>query len=103
MERTVSCEATLPNLNAALTATDPSVHTLAIVDAGGELQAAWTILREALPDGWRVHQPAYDPDNHRWSVWATARPPIRVMPVRGGGATEAEAIVNLAVMLRARR
>ena len=94
--------ATLPNLNAALTAAEPSAHTLATVDAD-ELQAAWTILREALPDGWRIHQPAYDPDNHRWSVWAVARPPIRVMPVHGGGATEAEALVNLAVMLRARR
>ena len=42
-----------------------------------ELQAAWTILREALPGGWRVYPPAYDPDNHRWSVWAVARPPTR--------------------------
>jgi hypothetical protein len=92
----------LPILNAPLTAVDPSVPTLAVVDAG-ELQAAWQILREALPDGWRVHQPAYDPDSQRWSVWAVARPPIRVMPVRGGGATEAEALVNLAATLRARR
>lgn len=102
MDRRARCDAILPNLNAALTPADQSVPTLAIVDAG-ELQAAWTILREALPDGWRVHQPAYDPDSRRWSIWAVARPPIRVMPVRGGGATEAEAIVNLAATLRARR
>jgi len=103
MGRSGRREATLPNLNATLTGAEPRDPTLAAVDAGTELQAAWTILREALPAGWHVHQPAYDPDNRRWSVWAGAGPPVRVMPVRGGGASEAEALVNLAVMLRARR
>ena len=69
---------------------------------GGQLQAAWTILQDALRDGWRVHEPRYDPDHHVWSVWAVPRPPIRVLPVRGGGATEAEALVDLAATLRAR-
>jgi len=74
---------------------------LALVDRG-QLDAAWTILREALPDGWRVNEPLYDADHHTWSVWAVPRPPIRVLPIRGGGASEAEALVNLAATLRAR-
>jgi hypothetical protein len=69
---------------------------------GGQRDAAWAILRDALPDGWRVNEPSYDPDHHRWSVWAVPRPPIRVLPIRGGGASEAEALVNLAATLRAR-
>ncbi|HEY7941098.1 MAG TPA: hypothetical protein VID25_04060 [Candidatus Limnocylindrales bacterium] len=69
---------------------------------GGQLEAARAILRDALPDGWRVNEPLYDPDRRVWSVWAVARPPIRVLPIRGGGASEAEALVNLAATLRTR-
>jgi hypothetical protein len=56
---------------------------------GGQLEAAWAILREALPDGWRVNEPLYDPDRQGWSVWAVPRPPIRVLPIRGSGASAA--------------
>jgi hypothetical protein len=67
-----------------------------------EIQAAWAILRQALPEGWRVREPVFDPDGRQWSVWAVSKPPIKVMPVHGGGSTEAEALVNLAATLRAR-
>jgi hypothetical protein len=64
--------------------------------------AAWEVLQDALPPGWRAHPPTYDPDAQRWSVWAVPRPPIAVHPVRGGGATEAMALADLAASLRAR-
>ena len=67
-----------------------------------EIEAAWAILRDALPEGWRVHEPVFDPDGRRWSVWAVSKRPVMVMPIRGGGSTEAEALVNLATTLRAR-
>ena len=70
---------------------------------GGQRDAAWAILHEALPDGWRVNEPLHDADHRTWSVWAVSRPPIRVVPIRGSGAPEAEALVNLAATLRARR
>ena len=67
-----------------------------------EVEAAWTIVRDALPPGWRVRRPLYDPDGHAWSVWAVSRPPIRSLPIRGGGATLAAALVDLAAKLHGR-
>ncbi|MFI5261266.1 MAG: hypothetical protein ACHQZR_01775 [Candidatus Limnocylindrales bacterium] len=67
-----------------------------------DADAAWTILQQALPKGWRVREPTFDPDGHVWSVWAVPPAPIRVLPVRGGGPTEAAAMVDLATKLRDR-
>jgi hypothetical protein len=67
-----------------------------------DVDAAWTILRRALPHGWRAREPTYDPAARVWSVWAVPPPPLRILPVRGGAATEAAAIVDLAAKLAGR-
>ena len=33
-------------------------------------QAAWAAIHEALPAGWRVGPPTFDPGQHHWSVTA---------------------------------
>lgn len=73
-----------------------------MTDDAPRREAAWVILRRALPLGWRIGDPIFEPDSRVWSVWALPHPPVRVMPIRGAGPTEAAALVDLATKLRAR-
>lgn len=71
-------------------------------EAAGQLASAWEGARLAIPLGWRLGELIYDPDRRLWSVWALPHPPVRVMPLRGAGPTEAAALIDLATKLRAR-
>lgn len=68
-----------------------------------ELEAAWEIVREATPTSWTVGRPLYF-GAHRWAVWAIGPRPAgqaQAAPqLEGRGATEAEALVDLAAKLR---
>jgi hypothetical protein len=69
-----------------------------------ELEAAWDRLWEALPAGWRVGQPSFDPGRHGWSVSAvdqrtTGRGRIP-RSVTGFGDQPAAALVDLDSRLR---
>jgi hypothetical protein len=68
-----------------------------------DLEAAWEIVRAATPAGWLVGRPMFF-GHHRWAVWANGPAPIQEgQPpgqIEGTGATEAEALVDLAAKLR---
>jgi len=68
-----------------------------------DLEAAREIVRAATPAGWLVGRPMFF-GHHRWAVWANGPTPAeeRQLPPQreGTGATEAEALVDLATKLR---
>jgi len=68
-----------------------------------DLEAAWEIVREATPVGWTIGRPLYFGDR-RWAVWAIgprSASDARLPQVEGTGATEAEALIDLAAKLGA--
>jgi len=68
-----------------------------------DLEAAWEIVRAATPAGWLVGRPMFF-GYHRWAVWANGPRPAEERqlppPIEGTGASEAEALVDLAAKLR---
>ena len=70
-----------------------------------DLEAAREIVRAATPTGWLVSRPMFF-GIHHWAVWANGPWPARErqLPpqIEGTGATEAEALVDLAAKLRRR-
>jgi hypothetical protein len=68
-----------------------------------DLEAAREIVRAATPTGWLVSRPMFF-GIHHWAVWANGPRPARErqLPpqIEGTGATEAEALVDLAAKLR---
>lgn len=67
-----------------------------------DVEAACEIVREAPPASWTVGRPLYFGDR-RWAVWAIGPRPAgqsQAPPqLEGTGATEAEALVDLAARL----
>jgi hypothetical protein len=82
--------------------TSPSVIVMRVI----ELEAAWVAVHDALPAGWTVHRPSrHIEDAERpWHVFAVD---LRVRAkrreyVEATGWTEAEALADLAELLRGR-
>lgn len=69
-----------------------------------DLEAAWSAVHEALPAGWSVMRPSRHPERQErpWHVYATD---LRVRTkrrdyIQATGSTEAEALSDLAGLLR---
>jgi hypothetical protein len=69
----------------------------------GSREAAWEAIHEALPAGWRVGPPTFDPGRHHWSVTARSGTRGRSKPptcVSGTGETPEAASRALDDLLR---
>lgn len=65
-------------------------------------ERVWNAVHDALPTGWRVGPPTYDPEHHRWSVTARSPQPGRRKPpetITGTGEDEIAALTYLALAL----
>src|SRR6476620_9832420 len=72
-------------------------------DAMTEREAAWDAVHEALPAGWTVGPPTFDPGVPQWSVTARSVAYSRLKPpqtVTGTGVDETAALRNLDERLR---
>jgi hypothetical protein len=66
-------------------------------------EAAWDAVREALPAGWTVGPPTYDPGVGGWSITARTVAATRLkrpQTVRGTGPDETAALLNVNDRLR---